>query len=157
MSDVDRPRCSRTQPDQKTLIKWRQEKVLTLRAKGFTIDEIVSVMRGGNPDVKISHGTVVSDLRVIRQQINERLFKFSSNMLLELSFTLEGLRETIKEAWKVAEFNPEKKLEALRLIQECYVKRCKLMTDNETLVKSTLIIHGNLFHYPETDKMPNGQ
>lgn len=126
---------SRREPDQKILIKWRQEKVLTLRAKAFTVDEIVSKMRGGNPDVRISHGTVISDLKAIRHEINGRLYRYTNDLVFELHLTLQGLQETIKEAWKLADKEPEKKVKALHLIQDCYLKKYELMSNNKTFVE----------------------
>lgn len=123
-------------PDRLNAVAWRREKVLTLRAKGLTIDQIVSQLRAGNADVRISHGTVVNDLKAIREQVNKNLSQYVEEELpMENKIALTGIREIIKEAWGLADNAKDDKtrLAALSLAKEAYLTQQTLLGDVNVL------------------------
>ena len=136
MTEAENPAQERddSNSEMDSLVKWRREKVWELKSCGLTIDEIAETLKP-KEGIKISRGTVFSDLKAVRLDIQRELFNYTDELVFELHLTLHGLQETIKEAWKVVEDEPGKKLEALRLIEDCYVKRFALMTDNKSFIE----------------------
>ena len=125
-----------TEPDRYDLVRWRRERVLTLRAKGYTIDAIVAELRGGNAEVKISHGTVVNDLKAIREEVNKNLTQFVQDELpMENKIAISGIKEIIKEAWIMADSAKDHKerLAALSLAKEAYLTQQALLGDSRIL------------------------
>ena len=118
------------------LIAWRRERVLTLRAKGHTIDTIVAELKAGNEEVKISHGTVVNDLKAIREEVNKNLTQFVQEELpMENKVAIAGIKEIIKEAWSKADSarDHKERLAALSLAKEAYLTQQALLGDSRIL------------------------
>lgn len=125
-----------TDADRYDLINWRRDRVLTLRAKGHTIDAIVAELKAGNEDVKISHGTVVNDLKAIRKEVNENLTQFVQDELpMENKVAIAGIKEIIKEAWVMADSarDHKERLAALSLAKEAYLTQQALLGDSRIL------------------------
>lgn len=129
-----------TDQDEKfDLVRWRREQVLKLRAKGHTIDEIVKILKADHPDVRISHGTVFSDLQAIKEEANRNLQrKIEEELPLENRIALAGVQEIIKTAWELADSTKDEKvrLSALQLLREAYLTRQALLGDSAILYKA---------------------
>ena len=113
-----------TDTDRFDLIARRRERVLTLRAKGYTTDAIVTELKVGNEEVKISHVTVINDLKAIREEVNKSLTAFVQDELpMENKVAIAGIKEIIKEAWTIADSARDNKepLATLSLAKEAYL------------------------------------
>lgn len=128
------------QEDKKyDLIRWRREQVLKLRAKGYSVQKIVETLKAGHPEVSISHGTVVRDLKAIKEEVNRGLSQYIDGELpFELKLTLAGIEEIIRQAWEVADHAQDQKakLAALALAKEAYTTRQALLGDAQVLEKA---------------------
>jgi hypothetical protein len=125
-----------TGADRYDLVAWRRERVLTLRAKGYTIDAIAAELKAGNEDVKISHGTVINDLKAIREEVNKNLTQFVQDELpMENKVAIAGIKEIIKEAWAMADSarDHKERLGALSLAKEAYLTQQALLGDSRIL------------------------
>ena len=107
MTEAENPAQERddSNSEMDSLVKWRREKVWELKSCGLTIDEIAETLKP-KEGIKISRGTVFSDLKAVRLDIQRELFNYTDEMVFELHLALHGLKETIKEAWKVVEEEP---------------------------------------------------
>lgn len=117
------------------LINWRRIQVLKLRAKGYTIDEIVAELKAGHQDVRISHGTVSNDLKAIREQSKQEFQEYVENLPLEHKLALTGIMEIIRKAWEIADSAKDDRvrLSALSLVKDAILTKQSILGDSNTL------------------------
>lgn len=128
-----------TEGEKFDVIAWRREKVLTLRAKGYTYDKIVQTLKAGHPDVRISHGTIANDLQAIKDQVNAELNDWVTKELpMAHRLALQGIVEVIRSAWELADSTKDEKtrLQALGLVREAYVTQKDFFSDSSILNKT---------------------
>jgi hypothetical protein len=128
-----------TDTDSFSLVQWRREQVLRLRAKGFTYDKIVDTLKAGNPEVAISHGTIANDLKSIKDEVNANLARWVTEELPTLNrIALVGISEIIKSAWELADSTRDErtKISALQLVKEGYVTQREFLSDSRILNKT---------------------
>jgi len=122
---------------------WRREKVWELRAKGYTLHEIVDEMKAGHSDVKISHGTVINDLKVKAQEIAESFKSYIEEELLhQHRLAVSGLDAIIKEAWKIynSEDDSKTKLAALNVVSNAIMNKQAVLGDPEQIQKAIKVV-----------------
>lgn len=127
--------------DRYDILAWRREQVLKLRAKGYSIDAIVTELKSGHPDVKISHGTVINDIKAIKEQVNQNLSDFIQNEIpYENHLCLAGIEEVIAQAWKLADSAKDERtrISALSLVKDAYLTRQAVLGDSKVLEQAVL-------------------
>lgn len=128
-----------TETEKFDAIAWRREKVLTLRAKGYTYDKIVQTLKAGHPDVAISHGTIANDLQTIKEQVNAELDQWVTKELpMAHRLALQGIMEVIRSAWELADSTRDEKtrLQALGLVKDAYVTQKDFLSNSSVLNKT---------------------
>lgn len=115
---------------------------MKLRAKGYTLDEIVETLKAGHKDVKISHGTVFNDLKAIREFSNNEFQDYIENLPFEHKLALTGIMEVIRKAWEIVDSTKDDRtrIAALALVKDAYLSKQDLLGDSDTLEKALLFI-----------------
>lgn len=120
---------------------WRREKVWELKSKGYSHREILEELKGKDPLLKISLGTITNDLEVKRREIKANFQQYIDELPAYHQMALTNLKNVNKEAWRIFErTNEEKtKLAALHTAQEAQAAINTLLGDPEFIAKAIAV------------------
>ena len=138
--EVERPNTATEQP---TMRDWRREKVWELKAKGFSYREILEELKGNDPLVKLSLGTISADIKEKQSQIDEAYRTYVDQELpYQHSLAMTNLQAINKQAWRIFESSKDDKirLQALHTSKEAQAAINDLMTAPESIQKAIKVV-----------------
>jgi hypothetical protein len=115
---------------------WRREKVWELKAKGLSHRDILTVLKGKDPLLKISLGTITNDLKEKQAEIDRAYQQYIENDLpYQHNLALTNLRAVVREAWLIvsAAKTDGDKIQALRTVTAAQAAIDELMSDPATI------------------------
>jgi predicted transcriptional regulator len=114
-------------------ISWRRERVLSMRAKGMTQQEIAG-------ELQVSRPLIASDIKYLRNKAKENIREYVTEHLPEqYAICLAALDEIIKRVVDImenAEDNSEI-FEALELFKQTHFQKLSLLSDS-SLIENAL-------------------
>ena len=119
-----------TKSDQ---LEWRKAKVVEMRARGMTHQEIAS-------ELQVSRTSITSDIQYLRSQAKESIKEYVTEHLPEqYQVCLTALDEIIKRAFEILETSPDnrEKLQAMELFKDTHLVKLELLS-NATTIDSAL-------------------
>ena len=114
-------------------IQERREKVFTLLTKGLKGYEIAK-------ELNVNSATVSRDIKHLTENSHNYLTDLARQTLpFMFQSSIDGIRQVLKECWKIYQSNDEKinyfqRLTALKLAAECHETRFKLLTEAPSLM-----------------------
>jgi predicted transcriptional regulator len=120
---IKNPRYNLTAKKYQKQVDWRRNKVKELLYRGYSQQEIISVLH-------VSQPTISRDIAVIYGQSKKRSDNIGKLLFEEQSNTLNGYSELLKEAWNILK-NPKTedkvKLKTMDFIENLYIERFRLL------------------------------
>jgi transcriptional regulator len=119
-----------TKADQ---LQWRREKVVELRSRGMTHEEIAR-------ELQVSRASITSDIAYLREQAKESIKEYATDHLPEqYAVCLTALDEIIKRAFDMIERSDDErvKLQAMSLFKDTHLVKLELLS-NATTIDSAL-------------------
>jgi hypothetical protein len=119
-----------TKSDQ---LEWRKAKVVEMRARGMTHQEIAS-------ELQVSRTSITSDIQYLRSQAKESIKEYVTEHLPEqYQVCLTALDTIIKRAFEILETSPDnrEKLQAMELFKDTHLVKLELLS-NATTIDSAL-------------------
>jgi predicted transcriptional regulator len=119
-----------TKSDQ---LEWRRSKVIELRDKGMTHNEIAR-------ELQVSRTAITSDIQYLRSQAKESIKEYTTDHLPEqYQVCLIALDTIIKRAFDILETSPDnrEKLQAMELFKDTHLVKLELLS-NATTIDSAL-------------------
>lgn len=110
---------------------WRRNKVRELLARGYTQDDIATVLHISQPTISRDIGYVKKGIRKRTENFGEHLFDVYRNNLL-------GLDEIIKKLWTIIDSpktSSKEKIKAIILVRDLYKERFELVQFEPSLIK----------------------
>jgi predicted DNA-binding transcriptional regulator YafY len=119
-----------TKSDQ---LEWRRTKVIELRARGLSYQEIAS-------ELQVSKASVTSDVQYLREQAKESIKQYVTEHLPEqYQVCLTALDTILKHGFDILETSPDnrEKLHAMELFKDTHLVKLELLS-NATTIDSAL-------------------
>jgi hypothetical protein len=115
-----------TKADQ---LEWRRSKVVEMRARGMTHQEIAQ-------ELQVSRTAITSDIQYLRSQAKESIKEYVTEYLPEqYQVCLTALDAIIKRAFEILETSPDnrEKLQAMELFKDTHLVKLELLSDATTI------------------------
>jgi orotate phosphoribosyltransferase-like protein len=114
-------------------LEWRRSKVVEMRARGMTHQEIAS-------ELQVSRTAITSDIQYLRNQAKESIKEYATEYLPEqYQVYLTALDEIIKRAFDILHTSSDnrEKLQAMELFKDTHLVKLELLS-NATTIDSAL-------------------
>jgi hypothetical protein len=114
-------------------LEWRRTKVIELRARGLSYQEIAR-------ELQVSKASVSLDMQYLRSQAKENIKEYVTEHLPEqYQVCLTALDAIIKRAFDILETSPDnrEKLQAMELFKDTHLVKLELLS-NATTIDSAL-------------------
>jgi orotate phosphoribosyltransferase-like protein len=114
-------------------LEWRRSKVVEMRARGMTHQEIAS-------ELQVSRTAITSDIQYLRNQAKESIKEYATEYLPEqYQVCLTALDEIIKRAFDILHTSSDnrEKLQAMELFKDTHLVKLELLS-NATTIDSAL-------------------
>jgi hypothetical protein len=114
-------------------IAWRRERVLSMRSKGMTQQEIASALQ-------VSRPLIASDIKYLRNKAKENIREYVTEHLPEqYAICLAALEEIIKRVVDIMENSEDNSeiFEALELFKQTHFQKLSLLSDS-SLIENAL-------------------